>query len=141
MNRFLKRMLTVCLLITLALPTIQAQTATPTPPKDTVALSTLPGNDSLVIKSTDTSKVTKISVQDVTAPGDTTVFGIKLPTWVMTVILFLMGILPTVQLLLKRIPTDWSIKIGGYLGKFLDVLTWFQKDVIKTPPATTTKTT
>jgi hypothetical protein len=41
------------------------------------------------------------------------------------------ALLPLVQLILKRIPTERSIKIQGYLGKMLDILTWFQKDVIK----------
>lgn len=117
-----------------------AQTAAP--PKDTVTTSSLKANDSLVIKSTDTTKVTKISVQDLTAPSDVSIFGFKLPTWLLTLLTMLLSILPAIQLVLKRIPSDVSLKIGGILGKLLDILTFFQKDVLKTPvdPGSTTTT-
>lgn len=56
------------------------------------------------------------------------IFGITLPGLLKTVFISLMIVLPAVQVVLKRIPTDFSVKIGGVLGKILDILTFFQKD-------------
>lgn len=51
-----------------------------------------------------------------------------IPTWVSTLLSILAIVLPTVQLVLKRIPTPTSVKIGGIVGKILDILTFFQPD-------------
>lgn len=109
--------------------------------KDTVNIKTLAAaGDSIVIKSTDSSKVTKVSAQDVVAPSDTTVFGFALPTWLLNFIIGLVTVLPAIQVVLKRIPSEVSTKIGGILGSILDFLTFFQKDVVKKPDSTTNKT-
>lgn len=41
--------------------------------------------------------------------------------------------LPLIQLWLKKMPTTESVKFTGWFGAALDVLTWYQKDVIKSP--------
>lgn len=56
------------------------------------------------------------------------VFGITIPGFVKIILLAAVVMLTGVQFILKRIPTDVSVKIGGVLGKILDVLTFFQKD-------------
>ena len=68
---------------------------------------------------------------DSTAAGSigSTIFGITIPAWAQTVFFAFITILPAIQLVLKRIPTNGSVKIGGVLGKILDVLTFFQKDI------------
>ena len=43
----------------------------------------------------------------------------------------LVSCLSTAQLILKRIPTPESVKIQGIIGKLLDMLTFFQSDVLK----------
>ncbi len=53
----------------------------------------------------------------------------SLPGWVELVLtVIVVFILPLAQFLLKRIPTEESVKIQGWLGKILDLLTFFQKD-------------
>lgn len=43
----------------------------------------------------------------------------------------LAAMLPYIQLRLKAMPTTESVKIKGYLGLVLDILTWWQKDILK----------
>lgn len=54
--------------------------------------------------------------------------GIPVPAWLQTFLIALATLLPAIQLVLKKIPTPYSVRIGGVLGKILDFLTWFQKD-------------
>lgn len=54
--------------------------------------------------------------------------GIPVPAWAQTILIALATLLPAIQLVLKRIPTPYNVRIGGILGKILDFLTWFQKD-------------
>lgn len=57
-----------------------------------------------------------------------------LPTWIEWILtLLVVFVLPMLQFILKRIPTEESIKIKGWIGKILDALTFFQKDKIKGP--------
>lgn len=51
-----------------------------------------------------------------------------IPTWVSTVLSIAVIVLPTIQVVLKRIPTATSVKIGGVIGKILDFVTFFQPD-------------
>ena len=72
---------------------------------------------------------------DSTATGTSSgvsVFGITIPAWAQTIFFALITVLPAIQLVLKRIPTTASVKIGGFLGKILDILTFFQKDITGT---------
>ena len=133
------KLICLSLLAVLILSTSYSYSQGP-PAKDTVSISSLPANDSIVIKTTDTSKVTKISVQDIQAPSSSTLFGFKIPNWLVSLMTILLSVLPTIQIILKRIPSDTTLKIGGILGKFLDLLTFFQKDVITKPPANAAKT-
>jgi hypothetical protein len=55
-------------------------------------------------------------------------WGVKIPNIITTIIAILVVVLPMVQLILKRIPSPVSVKIGGIVGKVLDLLTWFQPD-------------
>lgn len=55
-------------------------------------------------------------------------WGVKIPNLVTTILAVLLVVLPMVQLILKRIPTPISVKIGGVVGKVLDFLTIFQPD-------------
>lgn len=114
----------------------------PIVPIDTVTKATpvdnLSATDSVIVKTTD-SAVTKIPVSTITAPANTTLFGFKVPTWV-TMILTILGSilasLPTLQLLLKRIPG--ATPIAGFIGKILDFFTAFQKNIpgVIPPPST-----
>lgn len=54
--------------------------------------------------------------------------SIPLPAWLQTSVIALFTLLPAVQLVLKRIPTTYSVKITGVIGKILDALTFFQQD-------------
>jgi hypothetical protein len=71
--------------------------------------------------------------------GSTTLFGITIPAWAQTIFFALITVLPAIQLVLKRIPTTTSVKIGGILGKILDVLTFFQGDITTTSTSTQAK--
>jgi hypothetical protein len=62
----------------------------------------------------------------------TTIDGIPIPQPLQTAAVALLTLLPAIQLTLKRIPTPYSVKICGWLGKILDALTWFQKDLADT---------
>lgn len=75
-----------------------------------------------------------VFAQDSTATGPqvvSTVFGIPIPAVIQTLVVAVLVILPSIQFVLKRIPTAGSVKIQGILGKVLDFLTFFQKDKIK----------
>ena len=50
------------------------------------------------------------------------------PGWLSTALSIAAIVLPTIQVVLKRIPTPTSVKIGGIIGKILDFVTFFQKD-------------
>lgn len=56
--------------------------------------------------------------------------SISLPSWVGPAVAILLGIGAAVQLVLKRIPTPSSVKIGGIVGKILDLLTFWEKDIV-----------
>lgn len=93
--------------------------------------SILQTHDSVVLSTPDSGKVT-IPTTAITAPADYTIFGIKLPSWanlIITVLLAIMALLPGIQLVLKKIPG--AEPIDGVLGKILDALTWFQKNILK----------
>lgn len=93
--------------------------------------STLQKHDSVVLQTPDSGKVT-IPTTTITAPSDVTIFGIKLPSWgsmVITILLAIMAILPALQIVLKKIPG--AEPFSGVLGKILNALTWFQKNVLK----------
>lgn len=52
-----------------------------------------------------------------------------LPAWLeFFLAIMVMFILPMVQFILKRVPTERSVKIQGIIGKILDALTFFQPD-------------
>ncbi len=53
---------------------------------------------------------------------------ITIPTWLQTLISFIVVAAPAIQFVLKRTPTPYSVKIGGWLGKLLDIITFFQPD-------------
>lgn len=58
----------------------------------------------------------------------TRIGNIAIPGWVQSVIACLLVMATSIQFLLKRIPTPYSVKICGVLGKILDFFTAFQKD-------------
>lgn len=118
-----------------------APPSTATVKVDTIKAADVTSSDSVTLKTTDSSKVVTVSANDITAPSDVTFLGFKIPAWVLNVIMALLTILPAVQVVLKRIPTEISIKIGGIIGKILDILTWFQKDNVPPPPNETVKKT
>lgn len=60
-------------------------------------------------------------------PSDN-IAGVPVPQWLQIVVIILATVLPLVQWILKRIPTAESVKIGGWIGKILDIVTFFQKD-------------
>jgi hypothetical protein len=113
-------MKTVFLLATAALLFLGSITATA---QDTTSVT------NPVIK-VDSAKGQIIAVDStsITNPLPTTIFGVKVPGWAQTFLIALLTLLPAIQLVLKRIPTAYSVKIGGVLGKVLDFLTFFQKD-------------
>jgi len=51
-------------------------------------------------------------------------------SFMITFMSFLAVMLPGIQLILKRIPTPYSVKFTTWFGWFLDVLTFYQKDII-----------
>ncbi len=53
---------------------------------------------------------------------------ITIPAWLQTLISFIVVVAPAIQFILKRVPTPYSVKIGGWFGKLLDLLTFFQAD-------------
>ena len=55
-------------------------------------------------------------------------FIIYPPQWFMTAVIITGALLSATQTILKQIPTERSVKLGGLIGKILDVLTWFAKD-------------
>lgn len=61
---------------------------------------------------------------------------IPIPSWLQIALIVLATIvftvLPAIQAVLKVIPTPWSIRIGGWIGKILDWATWFIKDTSTT---------
>lgn len=59
----------------------------------------------------------------ITSPGFATLMG--------GIITGIGATLPLIQLWLKRMPTSESVKLTGPLGFILDVLTWYQKDILK----------
>ena len=62
-------------------------------------------------------------------PGtEVTPINIAVPTWLQTLISFIIVVAPAIQFVLKRVPTPYSVKIGGWLGKLLDIVTFFQPD-------------
>ncbi|HEY4288281.1 MAG TPA: hypothetical protein VGN00_14350 [Puia sp.] len=78
-----------------------------------------------------TDSVIKVAVQttaETIAPADTTVGPFKLPTWLLTLLTAISAGATFAQWLLKRIPTDVSIKIPGWVGVVLDALTFWQPD-------------
>lgn len=50
------------------------------------------------------------------------------PQWLTTAIIITGALLSATQTILKQIPTERSVRLGGIIGKILDVLTWFAKD-------------
>ncbi len=61
--------------------------------------------------------------------GASNFFGIAaIPTWLQTLLISILTLLPSMQYVLKRVPTNESVKIQGIIGKILDILTFFQKD-------------
>lgn len=58
----------------------------------------------------------------------TRIGNIAIPGWLQSAIACLLVLLPAIQYTLKRIPTPYSVKICGVLGKILDFFTSFQKD-------------
>lgn len=72
------------------------------------------------------------------APGST-VLGIPVPTLIISIFGIFLMILAVAQFILKRIPSEYSIKIQGVLGKLLNMLTFFQDDVIKSSSASPSK--
>ena len=54
--------------------------------------------------------------------------NITIPAWLQTLISFIIVVAPAIQFVLKRIPTPYSVKIGGWFGKLLDLITFFQPD-------------
>lgn len=86
--------------------------------------------DSVVLKNAD-STTTTVSSNQITAPSDITIFGIKLPAWVGMIALSLLVLLPAIQLILKNIPG--AAPISGVLGAILNILTFWQKN--NSPPA------
>lgn len=109
-------------------PPIRAQTVTSAETNQVVA-DAPKATDSITLQLDDSTKQVTVPADQITAPSDLTIFGIKIPAWVGVLVSSLITLLPVIQLILKRIPTDVSVKIGGILGKFLDILTFFQKDV------------
>lgn len=95
-------------------PVVRAQTDSVVKPSDTI-----------IVKTTD-STVKALPVGDIQTVDK--VFGVTIPPWVENVFFALLTVLPAIQIILKRIPTSVSIKIGGIIGKLLDILTFFQKD-------------
>ena len=62
-------------------------------------------------------------------PGtEVTPINLTVPMWLQTLISFIIVIAPAVQFVLKRVPTPYSVKIGGWFGKLLDIITFFQPD-------------
>jgi hypothetical protein len=57
---------------------------------------------------------------------------IPVPAWLQYVFIvlatILFTVLPAIQAVLKVIPTPWSVRISGVLGKILDKATFFIKD-------------
>lgn len=62
------------------------------------------------------------------AASNTSVGPIVLPTWMLSIIAGISAALPLIQFVLKRIPTQDSVRIKGIGGKLLDILTFFQPD-------------
>lgn len=110
-------------------------TAVVAPPPPAIIIPPSTKGDSVVLKGTDsTNKV--VSTNDITAPSTITVLGVKLPSWVVTLLTILLSVLPTVQTVLKMIPN--ATPIGGLIGKILNVLTFFIKNNNSPPPAANT---
>lgn len=116
----------ICLVI--SPPLTRAQTVTSTETNQVVADAPR-ATDSVTLEMDDSTKQVTIPADEIGAPSQITFLGIKIPTWVNTLFTILLAALPTIQIILKKIPTDTSIKIGGILGKILDVITFFQRDV------------
>lgn len=64
-----------------------------------------------------------------TNAGTLKVVGFAIPGWLQNIFIAVLTILPAIQLILKRIPTDSSVKITGIVGKILDAFTFFQSDI------------
>lgn len=92
---------------------------------------TPPQVDSLAAKAVAHDTVTAAAPGPI-IPADN-IDGIPIPAWLQTIVIALATLLPAVQLVLKRIPTAYSVKIGGWVGKVLDALTFFQKDKSTAP--------
>jgi hypothetical protein len=92
--------------------------------------SALKSKDSVILKTSDSTVLT-VPTSTITAPDEYTIFGMKLPTWanwIVTMLLALIVVLPGIQYVLKRIPG--AAPIDNWLGKVLNVLTWFQDNIV-----------
>lgn len=99
------------------------------PPSKT-SLVIITGHDTVTIRDT-----LNIPTVGPIVPSDH-IGPIPIPSWLQIALIVLATIvftvLPAIQAVLKVIPTPWSIRIGGWIGKILDWATWFIKDTSTT---------
>lgn len=84
----------------------------------------------VLIVGTDTIKIKDTVTIPAVGPiiPSNNIDGIPIPPWLQIVVMILGMSLPAVQAILKVIPTPYSVRIGGWIGKILDGLTFFIKD-------------